>query len=243
MTHSHDELPSDNRLALRRVARACRKAALATLLDGGPYASLVTVALDHDLSPILLLSGLSDHTRNLRADGRASLLLDGTEGHANPQTGPRVTLVGRMEPAEDPRLGRRFVDRHPGAAQYAGFGDFGFWRMAVERAHFVGGFARAVWFPYPFGLAAAAVAAVAEAEPAILAHMNEDHADALDRMATNLLGLGGDGWRMVSVDPDGCDLMRGEAAGRLAFERPVDGPDGVRSALVDLAAQARSGGK
>ncbi|TAN67708.1 MAG: pyridoxamine 5'-phosphate oxidase family protein, partial [Magnetospirillum sp.] len=82
-------LPANNRLALRRVARGQRKAALATSLDGRPYVSLVTVAFDHDLSPVLLLSRLADHTRNLLADPRAALLLDGTQGHANPQTGPR----------------------------------------------------------------------------------------------------------------------------------------------------------
>ncbi len=142
-------LPDDNRQALCQVALACRKAALATSLDGRPYVSLVTVAFDDDLSPILLLSQLADHTRNLAADGRAALLLDGTDGLDNPQTGPRVTLVGVAAPDDAPRLRARFLDRHPGAREYADFADFAIWRMRLDKAHFVGGFGRAVWFDAP----------------------------------------------------------------------------------------------
>lgn len=218
------------------MARACRKAALATCLgDGSPYASLVTVAFDHDLSPILLLSRLSDHTRNLAADPRASLLLDGTEGLANPQTGPRVTLVGRAAEDAEPRLAGRFLARHPAAAQYAGFGDFAFWRVTVARAHFVGGFARAVWFDHPVGLDPAAAAAMAADEPGILAHMNADHAHAVDRLAL-LAGAAGAGWAMTAIDPDGCELRRGEdEVARLAFDRFADGRQAAREILVELS--------
>lgn len=238
-TMSTAELPADNRLALRRVMRSARKAALATLMEGSggaPYVSLVTVALDHDLSPVLLLSGLSDHTRNLTGDARLSLLFDGTEGHANPQTGPRVTVVGTARPDPDARLAARFLAHHPAAAQYAGFGDFAFWRVEVARAHFVGGFGRAVWFKAPLGLQPEAARAMAEAEGAILAHMNEHHFEALDRMAHRLLGLDGTGWRMAGIDPDGCDLMLGERFARLAFDTVIDGPEAARSVLADLAA-------
>ncbi len=227
------QLPDNNRHALRLVARGCRKAALATLMadgSGGPYASLATVAFDHDLAPVLLLSGLSDHTRNLRADARVSLLLDGTDGHPNPQTGPRVTLTGTASPTEDEALKARFLARHPGARQYAGFGDFGFWRVAPARAHFVGGFGRAVWFEAPFGLDPAVVAAVRAAEPEMLAHVNGDHGDAVDRMAA-ALGDAGGGWRMAAVDVDGCDIARGERVGRIAFPTPLDGPMGLKAAV------------
>ncbi len=239
MTAPTAELPADNRLALRRVVRACRKAALATILaapaDGAPpYASLVTVAVDHDLAPILLLSGLADHTRNIAADPRVSLLFDGTDGHSNPQTGPRVTLQGVAGRSDDPRLRARFLACLPAAAEYAGFGDFAVYRVAPSRVHFVGGFGRAVWFEAPFGLDAASVAAVAAAEAGILAHMNADHADAVERMARR---LGGDepGWRMVGVDPDGCDLGRGDTLLRQPFERPIDGPAAAHSTLAALA--------
>jgi putative heme iron utilization protein len=231
-------LPADNRLALRRVTRACRKTALATLMEGdGPYVSLVTVAFDHDMAPILLLSGLADHTRNLSADRRVSLLFDGTEGHANPQTGPRLTLTGVADLSrgdERDRLAARFLARHPAAALYAGFGDFGFWRVRAERAHFVGGFGRAVWFDAPFGLDPAAAAAMAAAESGILDHMNASH-DAAIQLFARALGGAGDGWRMTGIDPDGCDLAQGdEAFLRLAFDAPLDGAAAARAALVGL---------
>lgn len=231
---------ANNRVSLRRVARASRKAALATLMEGAPYASLVTVALDHDLTPVLLLSGLSDHTRNVMADARVSLLFDGTDGHPNPQTGPRVTLTGRAERTGDERLKARFLARHPGAAMYAGFGDFGFWRVVPDRAHFVGGFGRAVWFDAPFGLAPSACAALMAAEPDILAHMNQDHAEAVDLYATRLGGGEGGGWRLVGLDADGIDLAREERSLRVAFPTPVDGPEAAKAALIALAKQARS---
>jgi putative heme iron utilization protein len=207
-----EESPAGHRALLRATVRAGRKAVLATSLDGHPYGSLVTIAFDHDLSPILLLSQLADHTRNLAVDDRASVLLDGTLGHANPQTGPRVTLMGRLAKDDTPRLRARFLAVHPLAALYAGFGDFAIWRMTVERAHFVGGFARAQWFDMPLVREADAVAA---AEADILAEINAD--------AESLAQLGGEaGWTVVAVDPDGCDLARGDAVRRVAFGRAAD---------------------
>src|SRR5258707_15033312 len=128
---------------VRDLVRGLDRAALATALpvDGGhwPYASLVLVAVDHDLSPILLLSDLAEHTKAIAGDDRVSLLFDGTHGLDQPLTGPRVTLVGRAARTADPRLGRRFLARHPDAEIYAGFKDFYFYRIALGRAHMVAG--------------------------------------------------------------------------------------------------------
>lgn len=224
-------LPDNNRLALRQVARACRKTTLATLLageGGAPYASLATVALDHDLAPILMLSKLSDHTRNLLEDERVSLLLDGTDGHPNPQTGPRVSLTGRAAPSDDPRLKARFLARHPGAALYAGFADFAIWRVAPERAHFVGGFGRAMWFDAPFGLDPALAAALAELEEKLVAEANDAHRDALSRL--------GEGWRVAAVDADGIDLSDGDAFLRKNYCAAVERPEDFRAAIATLFA-------
>lgn len=212
------ELPKDNKLALRQVVRACHKASLATLQadDGAPYASLVTVALDHDLSPILLLSGLSDHSRNIAADRRVSLLFDGTDGHPNPQTGPRVTVMGQALPTDDPRLRRRFLARHPGAALYADFADFAFWRVVPERAHFVGGFGRAVWFPAPFGL-----------DPAATAEMQAGEGGLLP-----LTWPGGE--NVVGIDLDGVDVIRGGLLFRIAFPESAPSLQKARECLEKL---------
>lgn len=216
-----EALPANNRTALRRVARAARKGALATLLDGRPYASLVTLAFDHDLSPIFLLSRLADHTRNLLADPRSSLLLDGTDGHLNPQTGPRVTLTGRVAEDGDDRLRQRFLARHPGAALYAGFGDFAIWKMEVERAHFVGGFGRAIWFDAPLVPPSEAAAAMA-GEAALLAEVNEHIPGLPAALAARAGGDARAAWRLTGVDPDGCEVECGGAVLRMAFDEPGD---------------------
>ncbi len=218
------DLPKDNKLALRQVVRACHKATLATLLadDGAPYASLVTVALDHDLSPVLLLSGLSDHSRNITADPRVSLLFDGTDGHPNPQTGPRVTLMGRAERTDDARLRQRFLARHPGAALYADFADFAFWRVPVDKAHFVGGFGRAVWFPAPFGLEAAGLAEMQAGEASLL--------------PTTLPG-GGD---VVGIDPDGIDVIRDGNYHRIVFSEGGAGLAKAQECLENLQKPGQS---
>ncbi len=129
----------------RDLLRQAKRASLATLIDGAPYASLVLVAEDEDGSPILLLSDLAEHAKNLKRDARASLLIDGTAGSADALAGPRVTLLGSMERVSDQRLKSRFLARHPEAAVYAGFGDFACYRMKLARAHLVEGFGRIEW--------------------------------------------------------------------------------------------------
>jgi putative heme iron utilization protein len=230
--------------AARGLVRGAIKAALASIAasaDGTPHAALVTVACDVDGAPLLLLSDLSAHTCNLHSDPRLALLYDGTGDRANPQEGPRVTVIGTAAPTAEPRCRARFLARHPGAARYADFGDFAFWRITVERLHFVGGFAQAGKLP---GTALirpeSAVAALAAAEPSILDHMNADHGDALDLIAARLLRRRGAGWRMTGIDPDGCDMMRGNRRARLVFSTPIDGPDSARNALVALTQAARN---
>jgi len=224
----------------RAVGRSCRMAVLATTLAGpapSPYASLVQVAFDLDGAPLLLISGLAEHTKNLEADPRCSLLLDGTAGYAEPLTGPRVTLLARAEKTEAPRHRARFLARHPGAAMYADFKDFAFWRLLPGRAHIVAGFGRIHWFDdylFPGDLAA-----LAEAEAGIIAHMNTDHTDAVQLYATKLLGASGEGWSLCGLDPEGCDLIREGQLLRLAFDKPVLDAEAARVELVRLVKRAR----
>ena len=226
----------------RRVIRAADRAVLATALaDGGwPYASLAMVACDHAANPLLLLSDLAEHTTNIAADSRASLLFDGTAGLDNPLTGARVTVLGRLAPCDDATALARYIRRHPDAEAYLDFTDFRLYRMAVERAHLVAGFGEIHWIEASgllFGTAQDG--ALAGQEAGIVAHMNEDHGDALTLYAERLLGLAGAGWSMTGIDPEGCDLRRTGAGARSAFDRPVDDSGAARAALVDLVKRAR----
>jgi len=110
-----------------------------------PYVSLVTFALDTHGAPLFLFSDLADHTRNLKADWRASLLLEDASHLKNPQTGSRVTLIGKVTPTEDLEARAGFLKKHPSAGKYAGFADFNVYQMTIETAHFVGGFGEAIW--------------------------------------------------------------------------------------------------
>ncbi len=234
---------ADSALACRRLIRRGRAASLATALaaDGGrPYASLISVAFDCDLAPLMLFSDLSDHTRNLAKDDRASLLIEEASSLKNPQTGPRASLVGRIAKTADERHKRRFLARHPEAALYADFADFHVFRLGLERIHYVGGFARALWLKADEVAGdPAAARAIAEAEDAILAHMNGDHAEAVDHYANVLLGRAGSGWRMTGIDPDGADLRRGGRFARLEFAKPIVDRGQAREELVRLARESR----
>jgi len=235
-----DDMPR----AVRDLVRGLDRAALATALpvESGawPYASLVLVAADHDLSPILLLSDLAEHTKAIAANGRVSLLFDGTQGLDQPLAGPRVTLIGRAARTDDERLGRRFLARHPDAAMYAGFKDFHFYRVAMERAHLVGGFGKIRWLSAPELMIAPPPAGLAEGEEGIVSHMNEDHADAVQLYAGKLLGLAGSNWRMTGIDAEGIDLRQGGRVARLAFDAPLRAANEARKVLVALVAKARA---
>jgi putative heme iron utilization protein len=221
----------------RKLLRAARVGTLASSADGQPFASLVTPACAPDLSLLLLLSDLSEHTRHLRADARCSVLAAGTPQDANPQTTPRVTVTGVAEPTADPALKSRYLAVHAYAAQYVDFADFSLWRIRPLGGLYVGGFARAARLrAADLALEAAAVAAIAEAEARIMSHCNTDHPAALAAIA----GLAGT-WRMVAVDVDGCDLADGERAIRIHWSAPVADPADVRRELVRLAGEARAG--
>lgn len=133
-------------LAAARALLGRDRAALATLDgQGWPYVSLVLVAPDDSGMPLLLLSDLAEHTRNIKRDGRASLLFDGTEGMAEPLSGPRLTVMGEVAPAPEPADRDRYLAAQPGAAAWADLPDFHLYRLRPARAHLVAGFGRIAW--------------------------------------------------------------------------------------------------
>jgi hypothetical protein len=223
----------------RQLLRREQRATLATSMRGAPYASLVLIAADLDASPLLLLSDLAQHSRNIAFDPRISLLIDGTAGYRDPLTGPRLTVIGQARAVEDPRGLTRFTAHHPTSAVYSGFADFRLYRVAVERGHLVAGFGRIHWIDGRDLLFAADAAALAAAEPEILGHMNEHHADAIADYARGLLGREGADWRMTGIDPEGVDLQRDGETVRLDFAAPALTPAAARAALVELAQKAR----
>ncbi|HMK70985.1 MAG TPA: DUF2470 domain-containing protein [Xanthobacteraceae bacterium] len=231
----------------KELLRTTRAGALGTIdrHSGHPFASLVNVATDADGSPLILTSRLSAHTANLELDGRASLLLAAI-GRGDPLAHPRLTLVGTFAPIgrddrEEPRVRRRFLARHPKSELYAGFGDFSFWRLAVVSVHLNAGFGRAADLSAAEVITDVAAAAdLIEAEAGAIAHMNEDHAEAIRLYAVKLLGAEEGRWRLTGLDPDGLDLALGDATLRLPFPERISTAAQLRKVVVDLAAKARA---
>lgn len=236
----------DPKITAKNLLRTVRAGALATLdrNTGHPFASLVNVAADSDGSPLILISRLSTHTANLEKDGRASVLLAAT-GKGDPLAYPRLTVIGSFRhiahnDADEPRLRRRFLARHPKAEHYAGFGDFSFWRLAVVSAHLNAGFARAADLTAADLMTDISDATdLLQAEASAVAHMNDDHAEAVRLYATKLLGAEDGLWRLTGLDPDGLDLACGDAALRLQFQRRVTTTQQLRKVVSDLANKAR----
>ncbi len=231
--------------AVRQLIRGSATAALSSLLrDGSPHGSLVLSACGLDAAPVLLISHLAVHTRNLKSDPRVALLYEDTGGLENPLTGPRATIIGRAEPVEDERLVERYLRRHPNAAMYAEFSDFGFHRVVVEYAHYVAGFGKVERIKASDLLLqdGSLTTELALREADILSHMNGDHADAVADIAA-LAGVSGasdEPWVLVGCDAEGIDLRRGGDLARCEFDDAMTSADDARSALVGLTDKARN---
>ncbi len=236
------EASFDPRLAAKKLLREARSGALASLIppNGDPYCSLVNVATAPDGAPLLLLSQLALHTKNILADARVSLMLDERK-EGDPLEGARVMLMGTIAPNSEPNALRAYLRRHLEAEMFAGFADFAVYRIALAKAHLVAGFGRIVDFAAADILTDISGAnALLEAEGDAIDHMNADHKDALALYASKLLGAAAADWACVGVDPEGIELQRGRTALRLAFPQRVTAPGPLRAMLKQLADEARA---
>jgi putative heme iron utilization protein len=213
---------------------------------GFPYGSFVTQGFDGG-DPIFLISELAEHTKNLRADSRASLLV-AESGSGDPLARGRVTLLGPCEPlaageARD-RARAAYLSANPNGSYYVDFKDFALWRLAVAQVRYIGGYGRMSWVTAA-DWAAATPDPLAEHAAGILAHMNDDHAGvmveyckAFSRAADTTSAT------MTSVDRYGFEMSAITGAGprpiRVAFSRPLAKPDEVRQEMVALAKKARA---
>lgn len=228
--------------AAKKLMREARSGALATLTagSGDPYCSLVNVASAADGSPLLLISRLALHTKNILADARVSLMLDERK-EGDPLQGARVMLMGKAAVTEDPEARRRYLARQPEAEMFAGFGDFAFYKIELAGAHLVAGFGRIVDLkPADLLTDLADADTMVAAEPEVIEHMNRDHPDAVRLYATRLLGAADGDWHVVGCDPDGLELQNSRTALRLPFPERVRSPGVLRQVLKKLAEEARA---
>jgi len=212
--------------------------------EGYPYGSFVTVAFDHG-APVFLLSALAEHTKNLRQDSRASVLVAESRSE-DPLANGRVTLLGQCRPVglDGGSARTAFLAAHPNAAYYADFKDFGFWRLDVESIRYIGGYGRMSWVDREDWQAAEPDPLAASAA-GVMDHMNADHANALvDYCRAFSKAVGVTSVSMTGVDRYGFEMSAVTAEGprpvRLAFPAEVTTPDAVRAVLIQMLKDARA---
>ncbi|QQN64855.1 HugZ family protein [Bradyrhizobium diazoefficiens] len=228
----------------KSLLRRSRQGALATLMagSGDPYCSLVNLASHPDGSPILLISRLALHTKNILADSRVSLMLD-ERAAGDPLEGARIMLAGRAMQADNEKdlLQRRYLNAHPSAEAFVSFKDFSFFRVHPTGTHLVAGFGRIVDLkPEQFLTDLAGAEDLLAAEEGAVGHMNADHREAMGLYATKLLGAAEGDWRCTGCDPEGLDMQDGQTALRLDFPERVTTGTALRKMLVRLAGEARA---
>ncbi len=205
----------------RTLLREARSASLATLGGGLPFVSLVTHAVDTDGAILMLLSGLSEHTRQLQAEPGCSMMVLGASSGPNPQTTPRVTVTGLAALAPEPRLRARWIARHPYAGFYAGFADFALWRLVPQAGLIVAGFGRAARLD-------------ADALRPDLA-IGQALAQRLPQLAAAWQARPGAAGELRGVDADGADIEMAEGLRRLTFTQPASSAEAAASLLMAAA--------
>ncbi|MHC9294576.1 HugZ family protein [Mycobacterium sp. LTG2003] len=232
----------------RTIAASTNTGTLATLTeDGDPWASFVTYGLLAG-APVLCVSNLAEHGRNLAGDPRASIAIVAPNAESDPLASGRVTLAGIAERPEGDELAAA-RDAHlaavAAAKYYIDYSDFTVWVLRVHRARWVGGYGR-------MDSATGAAYAAAEPDPVTpraagaIEHLNADHADSLTAMARTLGGYP-DTTAAVCTGADryGLDLRvtteRGIAYTRVGYAAPIGSYDELRGATVELARRARQG--
>ncbi len=226
----------------KRLIRISRTGALATLgrEGGAPLTTWVGFASDFDGAPLFLLSAIAQHTKNLGADPRGSLLLTDPPDRGDPLNHPRVTLGGPIASHSDPYARKRYLQRNPKAKLYAPFADFAVYRMRVETVHFNGGFGRAEALTAADVLAPEADAsALIEAEDRLLEEVNARGGSVLSRLAA-LGDPGRRAWRAIGLDAAGLDLAAGGRAARVDFPAPAFDPQGWRRRLEEALAKGEA---
>ncbi len=222
----------------RRYLRTQRHGVLSTLslnpaIAGVPCGSVVPYVTDHAGGPFFLVSALAEHTKNLRADARASLTVFDAPGNGDVQAGARLTVAGKITPvADDDRLLARYLRYRPSAARLVALGDFTLYRLQTHAVHCIGGFGDIHWF------SAAEFAppdsALADAEKDILAHMNADHAHNLREYCRHVYDRTAAAPVITGIDSDGFDVLADGELLRFPFDPPVTDAAGARAALIAL---------
>lgn len=220
-----------------------------------PYSTFTLTAFDYDISPIILLSNLSEHTTNIKKNNFVSLMIceeqklyryfpkfkNNKFNYEDPMSRPRITLIGNLTKTKNEKHRKRFLSRHPASRLYSGFADMNFYKMKIIGAHLIGGFASVKWFKGK-DLVTKEPSGFFDSEENIIKHMNECHKDSLNLYSTKLIKSDKrkKNWSIVGVDPDGFDLRNKEILARYCFENSITDVKKLRGLFVSLHKKASS---
>ena len=227
----------------RKHLASCRTGVLSTLSlrhGGHPFGSVVPYVLDQSARPVILVSRLAEHTKNLLADPRASLLA--RDEASDPQAGARVTLLGSATALEsNSRAASRYQRFFPDSRKLLALGDFAFFSLGPLAARFIEGFGSIHWLSAEEY--APPMNTLADAETDIVVHMNAEHSHNLRDYCRHAVGGAASEATMIGLDCDGFDVRaRYDTEFRLLrfdFEQAVTDAGGARTALVALASTNR----
>jgi putative heme iron utilization protein len=228
-------------LEARKFLHSLHNGVLSTIsarLSGYPFGSITPFVLDHEGNLLILISTIAEHTKNIQADQRVSLIAFDSNS-TDMQASARLTLVGDATIApKDAALRARYLRYFPQAENYFDMHDFQFYRIAVKQARYIGGFGNIHWIPGEELLPPANQ--LAEQEAAILDHMNADHAENLRAYCRHVHRLEAENVAMTGIDTDGFDVAADGKLLRFGFDEPVVDAATARVALVALAKTFRA---
>jgi putative heme iron utilization protein len=241
---------------IREMLARERSGLLSTLSvkePGWPFGSITPYAQLESGQPIILISEIAEHTKNLRHDARVSLLVQDSGALARPQAGARVTLLGYAMPVPPPYLEHArqlYLGLFPDSAGYFEAHDFSLYTLMTTQIRYIGGFGDIHWV---LGEGMVDHAAASDIDPlathvaGICKHMNEDHADSLVLMAELLAEVPAQSARMIHLDSRGFDIIAIKDGVhkhvRLGFPAPVSSSEGTRLEMINLVRRARSLGQ
>ena len=216
-----------------------------------PYVTFVLSAFDYDGSPLLLLSDLSEHTKNLSENNSVSILFyeeqrnlinfpvfkniqkkSNAEYYEDPMSRPRLTVMGNLKKSNIPNHKKRFLSRHPASQLYANFKDMNIYKLNISGGHLTGGFAKVSWFKKN-ELTYKYTSGFLEAENETINHMNECHQKSIDLFSRNIMGQKKScKWKLIGIDPEGFDMRHKEKLLRLNFIKSLKNSDELRKAFI-----------
>lgn len=222
-----------------------------------PYCTFVMVAFDYDCSPIILLSDLSEHTKNINKNKTVSIMfceeqplsdyfpkfqkkikLNSVISYEDPMSRPRVTVIGDLEKTNHENQRRRFISRHPESKLYSSFADMNVYKLNIKSAHLTGGFAKVKWFE-KCELTTNIIDKFPENEFQILEHMNEHHQESINLYTKKLLKVNGT-WQITGIDSEGFDLRSAHSVIRYVFEKPIKRIQDIKMNFIKLHKKAES---